>query len=320
MQPSDDFLLTPEFDYDAWRDTLRQDWGWYNPQALVPKTFTGRARSRSLCGFVAMDLSCNAPRVERTNKDFRLDGMEHYYAVFQVAGASTMIQSDEPVRLAVGDVAFVDAARPVTYVSEERYGQWFSLQLPRRSLVSHLGFEPQSGSAGHRDTRAGRLLFQLVLDAVEDEDAILAPTEPYMRLAIYDLLGAQFAPSDLPFVSSHSDKLFRRVCAIIKDRFADPDLAPSEVAAEAGISLRYLQKLFTARGQTCSRCIYSCRLDQAARLLKRRALTRTGQPLSEIAYACGFRDYTHFARAFRRRFGYPPSGAQGCLSIDGRDG
>ncbi len=25
-----------------------------------------------------------------------------------------------------------------------------------------------------------------------------------------------------------------------------------------------------------------------------------GQPLGEIAYACGFRDYAHFARKFRR--------------------
>jgi AraC-like DNA-binding protein len=28
--------------------------------------------------------------------------------------------------------------------------------------------------------------------------------------------------------------------------------------------------------------------------------------LSEIAYACGFRDYTHFARRFRHRFGHVP--------------
>jgi AraC-like DNA-binding protein len=35
----------------------------------------------------------------------------------------------------------------------------------------------------------------------------------------------------------------------------------------------------------------------------------TGQPLSEIAYACGFRDYTHFARKFRQRFGYSPGAA-----------
>ena len=30
------------------------------------------------------------------------------------------------------------------------------------------------------------------------------------------------------------------------------------------------------------------------------------QPLSEIAYACGFRANTHFARKFFRRFGHTP--------------
>jgi len=41
-----------------------------------------------------------------------------------------------------------------------------------------------------------------------------------------------------------------RVRGIIKDGFADPDLDPCEVAARAGISLRYLQKL-----------VYPARLD-----------------------------------------------------------
>jgi len=40
-------------------------------------------------------------------------------------------------------------------------------------------------------------------------------------------------------------------------------------------------------------------------------LTGTGQPLSEIAYACGFRDYVHFARRFRKRFGYSPGAHAG---------
>ena len=78
------------------------------------------------------------------------------------------------------------------------------------------------------------------------------------------------------------------------------------MAAEVGISLRYLQKLFTVRGSTCSHFIHSLRLDYAARLIQRRASMKTGQPLSVIAHACGFRDYTNFARAFRQRFGHAP--------------
>jgi AraC family transcriptional activator of tynA and feaB len=78
------------------------------------------------------------------------------------------------------------------------------------------------------------------------------------------------------------------------------------VAVEAGISLRYLQKLFTARNSTCSYFIHSVRLDHAARLLERRSFLNTSQPISEIAYASGFGDYTNFNRRFRSRFGHTP--------------
>jgi AraC-like DNA-binding protein len=170
-----------------------------------------------------------------------------------------------------------------------------------------MGFEPEGGLYAHGGTAPARLLFRAVLDAAAERDASVAPAEPYMHLAIYDLLGAMFAATDLTSVSAHSDKLFGRVCAVIKDGFADPDIGPSEVAARVGISLRYLQKLFAARGSTFSGHVYSLRLDHAARLLQRRALVKSNQPLSGIAAASGFRDYAYFARSFRRRFGCSPS-------------
>jgi AraC-like DNA-binding protein len=140
-----------------------------------------------------------------------------------------------------------------------------------------------------------------------------------MRLVVYDLLGALFAPSDpSPLPSRRANNLFMRVRSVIKDRFADADFGPADAATELGISLRYLQKLFTQRGMTFTEYIYSFRLKHAARLLGRRALLRAREPLSAIAYACGFKDYTHFARKFRQRFGYSPgthSGAPGRARI-----
>jgi AraC-like DNA-binding protein len=68
---------------------------------------------------------------------------------------------------------------------------------------------------------------------------------------------------------------------------------------------------------TCSRYIIAQRLERAAQLIARRALLKTGEPLSAIAYTCGFRDYSHFARAFRQRFGHTP-GATGDDSVRAR--
>jgi AraC family transcriptional regulator, positive regulator of tynA and feaB len=305
MHPSGDLRSTPEFDYEGWRNALRPDWGWYNPKASKSETFAGRARLRRVYGLVAMDLSCNAQRVDRTQRDAGLDGVDHYYAVFQTAGESTVIQNDQAVKLAMGDAALVDSARPITYASEGRYGH-FALQLPRRSLVSHLGFHPEGGILRRGGTSAGRVLFHLIQDAGQSDGSGFSPVDSYLQLAVYDLVGALFASSDPSPLSHHTDKLFARIRGIVKDGFDDPDFGPCQVAAEAGISLRYVQKLFTQRGSTCSEFIYALRLDHAAGLLKRRALLRTNQPLSEIAYVCGFHDYAHFARKFRHRFGHAP--------------
>jgi AraC-like DNA-binding protein len=132
-----------------------------------------------------------------------------------------------------------------------------------------------------------------------------------MQFAVYDLVGALFALTDPRPVSRSADKLFARIRGAIKDGFPDPDFGPVEVAAEAGISLRYVQRLLTERGTTCGELIYSNRLDHAAHLLHRRALFGTGRPLSQIAYACGFRDYAHFARRFHKRFGCSPGAYAG---------
>jgi AraC family transcriptional activator of tynA and feaB len=307
MHLGEDFSVAPVLGFEEWRETLRAVCGTHNPESAQPKEFAGWVRFRNICGFEALDLSCNASRVERTLRDVRVEGGEDYYVVFQVAGASTMIQNDEAVQLSVGDAALVDTARPVTYVCENRNVQWLALHLPRRSLVSHFGFEPQGGSSGRGTTRAGRLLFQLLSDALEDGRSISPQADPYMQLAVYGLLGAAFTSSGLEPASSHTDKLFRRVHHVVKSHFADPGFGPSDVAAEVGISLRYLQEIFTARGSTCTQLIQSLRLDHAARLLDRRATLGTRQSLSEIAYACGFSDYNHFARTFRRRFGHSPS-------------
>ena len=69
---------------------------------MEPKTFIGRARPRSLCGLVAMDLGCNAHRVVRIQM---LASMA--FVVFQVVGGSTIIQNDRAVQLAVGDAALL---------------------------------------------------------------------------------------------------------------------------------------------------------------------------------------------------------------------
>ena len=306
MRQSDNIPGTEKMDYEAWSAVLHPLYGRHSFEGGELNTFSGWLRRLSVSGFAAVDICCNAHRFERTHRDVRLDDRDHYKAVFQVAGQSTIYQNNQCVQLAVGDVALLDAARPMRCVSDDARVRRLCLHLPRRSFVSHLGFEPQGGAYRGSGAPAGRLLYEIVLEALNGVGSACPPVDSYMQLAVYNLLGALFAPSDPPPSSRHAHKLFMRIRGLIKDRVTDPEFGPPEAASEAGISLRYLQKLFTQRGFTCTEFIYSLRLNHAVRLLDRRKLLNTGEPISAIAYSCGFHDYTHFARKFRHRFGYPP--------------
>lgn len=267
-------------------------------------SFVGWARLVHLFGLPALDHRASGAHFERTSRSVAR-GLDDYAVSLQLAGHSMALQNDRAIKAIPGDMILYDSTRSGRRMDD---GHTFSFKLPRQFVVSHLGYEPEGGLLS-RGTLAGKMVSQLVAELIKGEHSAPTPGDTYMRMAVYDLFCAVFAKpdSELRSGSPHTEKLFERVCGIIRDGIADPDLTPSTVAAEAGISLRYLQKLFTPKGTTCIHVIHSLRLDHAARLLHRRSMLGGKRPLSEIALASGFRDYTFFARKFRERFGCVPS-------------
>jgi AraC family transcriptional regulator, positive regulator of tynA and feaB len=300
---------TPQLHYEAWRETFRLTCGRYNPAGVEPTVFSGWARAGHAFGFKTIDLASNTTTMQRSHRDVRLDGVDDYFVVFQADGKTWQVDhNDGSARFTAGNVILIDAARPWTAVADDTVDTWncISINLPRRALTAHLGFDPKGGLCRSSAAPAGRLLLDLIRNSGRDEGSEFSPSDSYMQLVIYDLVGALFAPSVPGPVSRRTDKLFTRIAGVIRDGFADPDFGPAEAAVKAGISLRYLHKLFMERGLTCREFIYARRLDYAAHLLHRRASLATDQPLSDIAHACGFADYTHFARKFRHRYGQAP--------------
>jgi AraC-like DNA-binding protein len=272
------------------------------------KSFAGWARLVDLFGLRAMDHGSSEVHLERTCRQVRR-GSDDYAVSLQLAGSCVAFQNDRVMDMVPGDLILFDSTRPARRLDN---GHSFSFIVPRQLVISSLGYEPQGGLLS-RGTLAGRLVFQLAAEIVKPGNASLAASETFMQMAVCDLVCAVFAgpDHDLRSGSRHTEKLFEQVCCVIRDSITNPDLTPSKVAAEAGISLRYLQKLFTPKGMTCTHFIHSLRLDLAMRLLRRRALLGGKQPLSEIALASGFRDYTFFSRKFRDRFGCVPSAYAG---------
>lgn len=115
--------------------------------------------------------------------------------------------------------------------------------------------------------------------------------------------------------------LFERVMLYIERHFDDAELTPTRLASVHGISLRYLHLLFAQHGQAVSGSIRERRLEYCCQVL---ANAHSSLSVSEIAFRAGFKDSSHFSRAFRQRFGVSPTEhrrkSQRPLSPPGADG
>lgn len=99
------------------------------------------------------------------------------------------------------------------------------------------------------------------------------------------------------------------VLLIVLEKMAATPEAPlsrDAMARFAGVSARHLDRLFAEhRGTSFLDDYQLLRLEHADLLLRQSALL-----ISEIAFATGYSSSSHFTRAYRRRFGAPPSAAR----------
>ncbi len=96
-------------------------------------------------------------------------------------------------------------------------------------------------------------------------------------------------------------------CKILKyidENLNAPELDASDVAAACGISLRYVHTLMHGTGRTFSQYLLEHRLERCRSILA----SQQGnlRPITEIAFAWGFNDASHFSRSFRNRYGMSP--------------
>jgi AraC-like DNA-binding protein len=313
MQGNNEFTTSPTPEFETWR-VRGQSANGSLCQYVQYDAITSAMEHTKLCGLPVVDLVTHpVSSAERIRADAVRDGMDDFKLLIQISGRSILDQNERVTDIGAGDLGIVDITRPV-HVAIGGAGRVIGLHLPRQPLVAHLGFEPQGGLCWKgENVLPARLLTRLVSDAIADGDVGPDSSQDFVRSAIFNLVGALFGAAEVPQHFSQADKLFLRLCHIIKHNFSDPDLGPADIAAEARVSVRYLQKIFALRGTTYSIFLKSLRLDHAASLLDRRAEADAQQPLAEIAWACGYRDYAHFARDFRFRFQHAPGSFSGRL-------
>lgn len=103
-------------------------------------------------------------------------------------------------------------------------------------------------------------------------------------------------------VNSSDEILMERIMAVINENLADPALSVEMVANSIGISRVHLhRKLKELTNLSTRDFIRNIRMQQAAKLLKEKRLS-----ISDVAYAVGYSNLSHFSNTFKELFGETP--------------
>jgi transcriptional regulator GlxA family with amidase domain len=130
-----------------------------------------------------------------------------------------------------------------------------------------------------------------------------AVSEWFLHTHVREGVGPQ--RMDLRFRLGIADEKLIAALRIMEANLETP-ISREQLAASAEVSLRQLERSFRSQlGRGVHEHYLALRLGRARQLLRESSL-----PILDIAIATGFGSASHFSRAFRQVFGFPPSEAR----------
>jgi AraC-like DNA-binding protein len=248
-------------------------------------------------------------RVLRTRRMIARSDAGNYKVGLQLAGVGWISQGGRDAVLRPGDLTVYDTSRPYTLAFDPATPvETFVFMVPDhllglpRDAMDRLTATTISGRDG---------LGSVVSPFLARIDDLVSTGEPALsaRLGVNvtDLLSTLFRER-LQLGSGEPDRArnarLLAVQAWIDRHLNRPDLTPEAAAAAHHISVRYLYRLFEAKGTTVARWIRERRLDGCRRELADPSLGHLG--VSAIAARWGLPDPASFSRSFRAAYGMSP--------------
>ncbi len=214
-------------------------------------------------------------------------------------GATTRVDAG------TGFVLF-DRNRPVELIEPARFVMT-GLKVPRALIVAALGRTPAPSAPAIRPfARPGPLVLGLhrQFDALAEQargqgGADLRAAMNAARSLVMTLL-ARRNPHPRTLPEAFDTALLTAARHQLELYAGEPRLTAADLAAMLGCSRARLYQLFKREGTTVGEVLRDARLERAARLLRSEA------KIGEIAWRCGYAEFSAFDRAFRRRFGVTP--------------
>ena len=263
--------------------------------------FQGTISSTPIGTLVANDARSQSHIVKRNQHGIGRDRDDWFFVNLHRAGTCSLTQGRHTHTPDVGDFSFHDSTRPF----DLRFHDDMALTcfvVPQSALLART-IDARAAVARPLSSSGAGVLFRNFATALAQAAPGLSVPEGMLAGNIFiDLLALALGANDDGREAARPAArrvLFEHVGAQIRSMISDPGLTISAAADSVRMAPRTLQTLFQNNGTSFSAFVIEQRLLLADRLLTRSATLS----VTEIAYAVGFSDLSHFSRSFHRRFG-----------------
>jgi AraC-like DNA-binding protein len=251
-------------------------------------------------------VTSTAQSVRRSPRQIARAPAEICFLLIQERGRGYVAQDGREAELRPGDLALLDSTRPHTLTFDGSFSQHV-VRLCRPSLMQCLGrSEPFTAIRIDGRTGTGGLLSPFLRRLPGFLPQLPAGlhqrvSENLLNLAATALLSIENA------APASAAQTLARVKLWIEAHLGER-LSGERIAAGCKISVRHLNRLFAAEGMSLMAHVWERRLTRCHRDLTSPAVR--GRSITEIAFAAGFLDLSHFSRAYRARYGCTPRDAR----------
>ena len=296
--------------FDSWRDIVSRKLLRMNVDLLCDAPFKATAMLRSQHGVTIGVGEIGATINRRTGEIVSADN-DDVVLLANLSGDLIADGAGGELTLNPGEATLVSCALPGAYARPSG-GRLLCARVPRPALAL-LAPDPERrvGRVIPRDTSALRMLIAYASPLWDEGFTAAEPdVSRYIVNHICDLVAlcAGASGDAAAFAAERGGRAARlqAVKAAIETRVGGPaEFSVEDIAADVGVSARYVRKLLEAEGASFSRFVAERRLVRAYALLTDPKHARMS--VSAIAYEVGFGDLSYFNRSFRRAYDCTPS-------------
>lgn len=263
-------------------------------------------------GLTLSVVATNSHSITRTRPTILRGGIDSYRIRLCPGKTGMTLDDGQELIMQAGDIEIADMGRPATIHGAE--GEMLYFFMPREVLEPLMnsggGFSTAHGLAIRGNTAIGSMLGTHLTTLRELMPRLSARELPSIVSSTIDLLAGGitcYREQARPLPKAKPEVMLVEIKAHIVANMHDPELSPESISKRFRMSRAFLYEMFKPYSGV-STYIRTIRLRRCFQTLA--DPRQQHRQISEIAFAAGFSNESHFSRVFRQAFGISPREAR----------